>query len=137
MLYWSSMCWYWFLLFPHFNFFASIFQCCEVYVQVSVPCSILSTVVTVRCGHCTSLLSVNMKKASFVPFHLLASLTHLEVFWLPFQFYVFSLSLVVLVGEFIDPHFKLKYVLLIHEKKNITVFSFSFYKNFNILHLYI
>ncbi|OMO80138.1 YABBY protein [Corchorus olitorius] len=31
-------------------------------------------VVTVRCGHCTSLLSVNMMKASFVPLHLLASL---------------------------------------------------------------
>ncbi|KAG5001681.1 hypothetical protein JHK82_022835 [Glycine max] len=55
-------------------------QCgfCTTILMVSVPCSILSTVVTVRCGHCTSLLSVNMKKASFVPFHLLASLTHLE-----------------------------------------------------------
>lgn len=42
-------------------------------VQVSVPCSSLSMVVTVRCGHCTSLLSVNMKKASFVPLHLLAA----------------------------------------------------------------
>ncbi|WVZ13205.1 hypothetical protein V8G54_017735 [Vigna mungo] len=46
--------------------------------EVSVPCSSLSMVVTVRCGHCTSLLSVNMMKASFVPFHLLASLSHLE-----------------------------------------------------------
>ncbi|CAI0434679.1 unnamed protein product [Linum tenue] len=37
----------------------------------------MSMVVTVRCGHCTSLLSVNMMKASFVPFHLLAaSLPH-------------------------------------------------------------
>ncbi|KAG5048679.1 hypothetical protein JHK85_009782 [Glycine max] len=36
-------------------------------------------VVTVRCGHCTSLFSVNMSKASFIPFHLLASLSHLEV----------------------------------------------------------
>ncbi|KAG4936036.1 hypothetical protein JHK84_050224 [Glycine max] len=55
-------------------------QCgfCTTILMVSVPCSILSTVVTVRCGHCTSLLSVNMKKASLVPFHLLASLTHLE-----------------------------------------------------------
>ncbi|MED6148135.1 hypothetical protein PIB30_050326 [Stylosanthes scabra] len=44
-------------------------------MQVSVPCSSMSTVVTVRCGHCTSLLSVNMMKASFVPLHLLASLS--------------------------------------------------------------
>ncbi|KAK2374451.1 hypothetical protein P8452_47077 [Trifolium repens] len=55
-------------------------QCgfCNTILMVSVPCSSLSMVVTVRCGHCTSLLSVNMMKASFVPFHLLASLTHLE-----------------------------------------------------------
>ncbi|KAI4328214.1 hypothetical protein L6164_020586 [Bauhinia variegata] len=51
---------------------------CTTILMVSVPCSSLSLVVTVRCGHCTSLLSVNMMKASFVPFHLLASLTHLE-----------------------------------------------------------
>ncbi|RYR09921.1 hypothetical protein Ahy_B05g078360 [Arachis hypogaea] len=44
-------------------------------MQVSVPCSSMSMVVTVRCGHCTSLLSVNMMKASFVPLHLLASLS--------------------------------------------------------------
>ncbi|KDO37038.1 hypothetical protein CISIN_1g038029mg [Citrus sinensis] len=36
----------------------------------------MSMVVTVRCGHCTSLLSVNMMKASFVPLHLLASFSH-------------------------------------------------------------
>ncbi|TKY58662.1 Axial regulator YABBY 4 [Spatholobus suberectus] len=55
-------------------------QCgfCTTTLMVSVPCSSLSMVVTVRCGHCTSLLSVNMLKASFVPFHLLASLTHVE-----------------------------------------------------------
>nr|XP_007157432.1 hypothetical protein PHAVU_002G069700g [Phaseolus vulgaris]ESW29426.1 hypothetical protein PHAVU_002G069700g [Phaseolus vulgaris] len=55
-------------------------QCgfCTTILMVSVPCSSLSMVVTVRCGHCTSLLSVNMMKASFVPFHLLASLSHLE-----------------------------------------------------------
>ncbi|PRQ40973.1 putative transcription factor C2C2-YABBY family [Rosa chinensis] len=41
---------------------------------VSVPCSSLSRLVTVRCGHCSCLLSVNMLKASFLPFHLLASL---------------------------------------------------------------
>ncbi|OIW10577.1 hypothetical protein TanjilG_15949 [Lupinus angustifolius] len=56
-------------------------QCgfCTTILMVSVPCSSMSMVVTVRCGHCTSLLSVNMMKASFVPLHLLASLSHLEV----------------------------------------------------------
>ncbi|KAB5545262.1 hypothetical protein DKX38_013374 [Salix brachista] len=44
--------------------------------MVSVPCSSLSTVVTVICGHCTSLLSVNMKKFSFLPFNLLTSLSN-------------------------------------------------------------
>ncbi|XP_028228386.1 axial regulator YABBY 4-like isoform X2 [Glycine soja] len=52
--------------------------CSTILMQVSVPCSSLSMVVTVRCGHCTSLFSVNMSKASFIPFHLLASLSHLE-----------------------------------------------------------
>ena len=28
--------------------------------QVSVPCSSMFTIVTVRCGHCANLLSVNM-----------------------------------------------------------------------------
>ncbi|RVW81767.1 putative axial regulator YABBY 2 [Vitis vinifera] len=28
--------------------------------QVSVPCTSLFTIVTVRCGHCANLLSVNM-----------------------------------------------------------------------------
>ncbi|XP_019059150.1 PREDICTED: axial regulator YABBY 4 [Tarenaya hassleriana] len=53
-------------------------QCgfCTTILLVSVPFSSLSKVVTVRCGHCTSLLSVNMMKASFIPFHLIASLTH-------------------------------------------------------------
>ncbi|KAK4792494.1 hypothetical protein SAY86_022929 [Trapa natans] len=30
-------------------------------LQVSVPCSSLFKIVTVRCGHCTNLLSVNMR----------------------------------------------------------------------------
>ncbi|KAK9277058.1 hypothetical protein L1049_006597 [Liquidambar formosana] len=47
--------------------------------KVSVPCSSLSMVVTVRCGHCTSLLSVNMMKTSFVPLHLFASLSQDEL----------------------------------------------------------
>ncbi|XWS69031.1 hypothetical protein CRYUN_Cryun04dG0144700 [Craigia yunnanensis] len=53
-------------------------QCgfCTTILLVSVPCSSLSMVVTVRCEHCTSLLSVNMMKASFVPLQLLASLGH-------------------------------------------------------------
>ncbi|XP_020539070.1 axial regulator YABBY 4 isoform X2 [Jatropha curcas] len=53
-------------------------QCgfCDTILLVSVPCSSLSMVVTVRCGHCTSLLSVNMLKVSFVPLQLLASLSH-------------------------------------------------------------
>ncbi|XP_065876169.1 axial regulator YABBY 4 isoform X2 [Euphorbia lathyris] len=54
-------------------------QCgfCDTILLVSVPCSSLSMVVTVRCGHCSSLLSVNMMKVTFVPFqHLLASLDH-------------------------------------------------------------
>ncbi|KAK1418762.1 hypothetical protein QVD17_27908 [Tagetes erecta] len=38
-------------------------QCnfCEIFLVVSVPCSSLYTTVTVRCGHCTNLLSVNMR----------------------------------------------------------------------------
>ncbi|CAK7345474.1 unnamed protein product [Dovyalis caffra] len=34
-----------------------------VVLQVSVPCSSLSDIVTVRCGHCTNLWSVNMAAA--------------------------------------------------------------------------
>ncbi|XP_024017520.1 axial regulator YABBY 5 isoform X2 [Morus notabilis] len=33
-------------------------------IEVSVPCSSLFTIVTVRCGHCGNLLSVNMEAAS-------------------------------------------------------------------------
>ncbi|KVH89185.1 axial regulator YABBY 1-like [Cynara cardunculus var. scolymus] len=38
-------------------------QCdfCDTVLAVSVPCSSLFTTVTVRCGHCTNLLSVNMR----------------------------------------------------------------------------
>lgn len=69
---------------------------------MSVPCSSLSMVVTVRCGHCTSLLSVNMMKASFVPFHLLASLSHLEVIAYPSN--SMSVSFVCCWSESNDPH---------------------------------
>ncbi|XP_071715757.1 axial regulator YABBY 1-like isoform X2 [Rutidosis leptorrhynchoides] len=38
-------------------------QCnfCDTVLAVSVPCSSLFATVTVRCGHCTNLLSVNMR----------------------------------------------------------------------------
>ncbi|XP_068638557.1 protein YABBY 7-like [Aristolochia californica] len=51
-------------------------QCsfCTTILLVSVPCTSLLKMVTVRCGHCTGLLSVNMMRASLVPFHLLAPL---------------------------------------------------------------
>ncbi|KAL3835582.1 hypothetical protein ACJIZ3_010318 [Penstemon smallii] len=45
---------------------------------VSVPYNSLSMVVTVRCGHCTSILSVNMSKATFVPLHFFSSLDQQE-----------------------------------------------------------
>ncbi|KAJ9169535.1 hypothetical protein P3X46_017717 [Hevea brasiliensis] len=50
-------------------------QCgfCDTILLVSVPCSSLSMVVTVRRGHYTSPLFVNMMKVSFVPFQFLAS----------------------------------------------------------------
>ncbi|CAK9184654.1 unnamed protein product [Ilex paraguariensis] len=37
-------------------------QCnvCNTVLAVSVPCSSMLTIVTVRCGHCANLLSVNM-----------------------------------------------------------------------------
>ncbi|XP_057493960.1 axial regulator YABBY 4-like isoform X1 [Actinidia eriantha] len=47
-------------------------------IQVSVPYSSLLMGVTVRCGHCTSLLSVNVMKVSFIPLHLLTSLNQDE-----------------------------------------------------------
>ncbi|XP_038893210.1 axial regulator YABBY 4 isoform X2 [Benincasa hispida] len=52
-------------------------QCgiCTTILLVSVPCSSLSTAVTVTCGHCSSLLSVNMMKANLVPLHFLSSLS--------------------------------------------------------------
>ncbi|KAL8142418.1 hypothetical protein V2J09_015450 [Rumex salicifolius] len=51
-------------------------QCsfCTTILLVSVPISSLSSVVTVKCGHCTGLLSVNMLKALSLPFNLLAAL---------------------------------------------------------------
>ncbi|KMT07224.1 hypothetical protein BVRB_6g148590 isoform A [Beta vulgaris subsp. vulgaris] len=51
-------------------------QCnfCTTILLVSVPYNSMSMVMTVRCGHCTGLLSVNMLKASFVPLHLFSAL---------------------------------------------------------------
>ncbi|XP_071716771.1 axial regulator YABBY 5-like isoform X2 [Rutidosis leptorrhynchoides] len=37
---------------------------CNIVLAVSVPCSSLFDIVTVRCGHCTNLWSVNMGMAS-------------------------------------------------------------------------
>lgn len=42
---------------------------CNIVLAVSVPCSSLFDIVTVRCGHCTNLWSVNMAAA----FHSLSS----------------------------------------------------------------
>ncbi|KVI11667.1 High mobility group (HMG) box domain-containing protein [Cynara cardunculus var. scolymus] len=39
---------------------------CNIVLAVSVPCSSLFDMVTVRCGHCTNLLSVNMSMAAGV-----------------------------------------------------------------------
>ncbi|GMH20552.1 hypothetical protein Nepgr_022393 [Nepenthes gracilis] len=36
---------------------------CNIVLAVSVPCSCLFDIVTVRCGHCSNLLSVNMAAA--------------------------------------------------------------------------
>ncbi|KAI3803001.1 hypothetical protein L1987_31149 [Smallanthus sonchifolius] len=38
---------------------------CNIVLAVSVPCSSLFDIVTVRCGHCTNLWSVNMGMAAF------------------------------------------------------------------------
>lgn len=38
---------------------------CDTVLAVSVPCSSLFKTVTVRCGHCTNLLSVNMRGSLF------------------------------------------------------------------------
>ncbi|KAM7508196.1 hypothetical protein LguiA_018649 [Lonicera macranthoides] len=43
---------------------------CNIVLAVSVPCNNLLDIVTVRCGHCTNLWSVNMAAAAF---HTLSS----------------------------------------------------------------
>ncbi|CAI9275106.1 unnamed protein product [Lactuca saligna] len=55
-------------------------QCgfCTTVLLVSVPCSCLSMVVTVKCGHCAGLLSVNMMRSSFLPLHLFPSINNQE-----------------------------------------------------------
>ncbi|GAB4859877.1 hypothetical protein Ancab_011358 [Ancistrocladus abbreviatus] len=40
---------------------------CNTILAVSVPCSSMFTIVTVRCGHCANLLSVNMGMGSSSP----------------------------------------------------------------------
>ncbi|KAM4072051.1 hypothetical protein ACB094_11G108100 [Castanea mollissima] len=47
------------LCYVHCNF-------CDTVLAVSVPCTSLFKTVTVRCGHCTNLLSVNMR-GLFIP----------------------------------------------------------------------
>ncbi|KAK1279823.1 Axial regulator YABBY 4 [Acorus gramineus] len=51
-------------------------QCslCNTILLVSVPCNSLAKMVTVLCGHCTDLFSVDMMRASFIPIKLLALL---------------------------------------------------------------
>ncbi|KAG0496613.1 hypothetical protein HPP92_001146 [Vanilla planifolia] len=51
-------------------------QCgfCTTFLLVSVPCSSLLKVVTVKCGHCSGLLSVSLVRNPTVPLQLLASL---------------------------------------------------------------
>ncbi|PKU67846.1 Axial regulator YABBY 4 [Dendrobium catenatum] len=48
-------------------------QCsfCTTFLLVSVPCSSFLKVVTVKCGHCTGLLSVSLVRISFAPLQLL------------------------------------------------------------------
>ncbi|XP_050282107.1 axial regulator YABBY 1 isoform X3 [Quercus robur] len=46
------------LCYVHCNF-------CDTVLAVSVPCTSLFKTVTVRCGHCTNLLSVNMRGLLF------------------------------------------------------------------------
>ncbi|KAF8028491.1 hypothetical protein BT93_E1188 [Corymbia citriodora subsp. variegata] len=48
------------LCYVHCNF-------CDTVLAVSVPCSSLFKTVTVRCGHCTNLLSVNMRNLLLPP----------------------------------------------------------------------
>ncbi|XP_078431464.1 protein YABBY 7-like isoform X2 [Wolffia australiana] len=56
-------------------------QCgfCTTILLVSVPCCSLSKVVTVRCGHCEGLLSVDMGSVPLVPWQLLSSLEEEEL----------------------------------------------------------
>ncbi|KAK1438199.1 hypothetical protein QVD17_04004 [Tagetes erecta] len=51
---------------------------CSTVLLVIVPYRCLSMVVTVTCGHCTSLLSVNMMRSTFLPLHFSPSLDNQE-----------------------------------------------------------
>ncbi|CAL0332164.1 unnamed protein product [Lupinus luteus] len=53
---------------------------CNTTLAVSVPCSSLLTIVTVRCGHCANLLSVNMAASlqTFPPQHPQPQKQHLS-----------------------------------------------------------
>lgn len=52
---------FFFVIFFFFNEYIHVYSHMCVFWQVSVPCSSLFKSVTVRCGHCTNLLSVNMR----------------------------------------------------------------------------
>lgn len=54
-----------------------------LFVQVSVPCSSLFDIVTVRCGHCSNLWSVNMAAAAFQSLswqHLVHQVLHIHIY---------------------------------------------------------
>ncbi|XP_074325539.1 axial regulator YABBY 1-like isoform X2 [Apium graveolens] len=54
---------------------------CDTVLAVSVPCSSLFMTVAVRCGHCTNLLSVNMRALQLPsPSHQLHQLGHSNFF---------------------------------------------------------
>ncbi|PKA48429.1 Protein YABBY 5 [Apostasia shenzhenica] len=61
------------LCYVHCNF-------CDTVLAVSVPCSSLFKTVTVRCGHCTNLLSVNMRGLLSHPFLSPLPHNHLSLF---------------------------------------------------------
>ncbi|KAI7735498.1 hypothetical protein M8C21_017856 [Ambrosia artemisiifolia] len=55
-------------------------QCgfCTTVLVVCVPYRCLSMVVTVKCGHCTSLFSVNLIRSAFLPLHVFSSVDNQE-----------------------------------------------------------
>ncbi|KMZ67548.1 Protein YABBY 2 [Zostera marina] len=61
-----------FVCYVHCNF-------CNTVLAVSVPCNNLFNMVTVRCGHCSNLLSVNMGgKLQIIPPHVLQNNSNMK-----------------------------------------------------------